>query len=442
MTEPGGRGTELRERLQELNRKIEANPPPGPFRRGFFRSPLRAPWLTSVFGFALLIGLPIVILTGLLSYAAYNPRLGMNDITPARGLLGFYFFDWPTSPSWLYRLNQGLHVTLGIALVPLVLAKLWSVIPKLFDWPPAKSLAQLVERVTIGLLVGSVIFEFVTGILNAQNYYPFPFSFYDSHLYGAWVFIGAFVSHVAIKLPTMWRSLKTRSLRKELRTPLAETEPEPLDPDALAPTDPAEPSLSRRGALGLVGAASITLFALTVGQTLGGKLRQTALLTPRGRIYGDKPNDFQVNKTASAVGIKPEQTGAGWRLALNGPTPLSLTRDQLLAMPQHTEKLPIACVEGWSTVQEWTGVRLADLAAMAGYKGRGSVLVESLQESGDFSRATLSHAQLSNTRSLLALKVNGADLALDHGFPARVIVPAAPGVHNTKWVRALTFGKG
>jgi DMSO/TMAO reductase YedYZ molybdopterin-dependent catalytic subunit len=44
-----------------------------------------------------------------------------------------------------------------------------------------------------------------------------------------------------------------------------------------------------------------------------------------------------------------------------------------------------------------------------------------------------------NPDSLLALRVNGADLSLDHGFPARVIVPAAPGVHNTKWVASMRF---
>jgi len=35
--------------------------------------------------------------------------------------------------------------------------------------------------------------------------------------------------------------------------------------------------------------------------------------------------------------------------------------------------------------------------------------------------------------------VNGEDLSLDHGFPARIIVPALPGVHNTKWVSKLAF---
>ena len=37
------------------------------------------------------------------------------------------------------------------------------------------------------------------------------------------------------------------------------------------------------------------------------------------------------------------------------------------------------------------------------------------------------------------LRVSGANLPMDHGYPARVIVPGLPGVHNTKWVGALTF---
>jgi DMSO/TMAO reductase YedYZ molybdopterin-dependent catalytic subunit len=41
--------------------------------------------------------------------------------------------------------------------------------------------------------------------------------------------------------------------------------------------------------------------------------------------------------------------------------------------------------------------------------------------------------------ALLALCVNGVDLSPDHGYPARVIVPALPGVHCTKWVRSIEF---
>jgi DMSO/TMAO reductase YedYZ molybdopterin-dependent catalytic subunit len=45
-----------------------------------------------------------------------------------------------------------------------------------------------------------------------------------------------------------------------------------------------------------------------------------------------------------------------------------------------------------------------------------------------------------NPGSLLAFRVNGAELSADHGYPARVIVPGAPGVHNIKWVTKMTFG--
>ncbi|MBJ7521048.1 MAG: molybdopterin-dependent oxidoreductase, partial [Solirubrobacteraceae bacterium] len=58
---------------------------------------------------------------------------------------------------------------------------------------------------------------------------------------------------------------------------------------------------------------------------------------------------------------------------------------------------------------------------------------------GAFRQATIGRAQVQDERSLLALRVNGEDLPLDHGFPARIIVPALPGVHCTKWVRGLRF---
>ncbi len=134
--------------------------------------------------------------------------------------------------------------------------------------------------------------------------------------------------------------------------------------------------------------------------------------------------------------------GPGWRLKLRGGSEdVDLDRDGLLVQ-QHAERLPIACVEGWTTWQTWTGVRLADLAALAGTAADGAnLLVESLQEAGAFRQATLAANQIGDERSLLALKVNGEDLTLDHGFPAQVIVPALPGVHNTKWVSRMTFSE-
>jgi DMSO/TMAO reductase YedYZ molybdopterin-dependent catalytic subunit len=440
------RGPRARRRFRSGRRPhrltaLAASGPPGPFRPGFWRSSLRGPWLTSVFGLVLLFGITIDFVTGLLSYAAYNPGLGaLNDQTPDKGPLGFYLFTWPTHPYWLYRLNQGVHVTLGIALIPVLLAKLWSVIPRLFGWPPVASPAQALERLSLVLLVGGAIFEFATGVLNIQLDYIFPGSFYTLHFYGAWVFIAAFTAHVALRLRKMWRGLRGLSLRAVLRTGTAATEPEPPDEDGLVSAAPSTATVSRRGALALVGAGSLALLVTTAGQSIGGALRSTALLAPHNREPGSGPNGFQINKSAAGVGITAADIGPDWRLEVHGTHRLVFTRPELLALPQHSAALPIACVEGWSTQdQNWSGLRLAQLAALAGVADASSVLVESVQRGGPFSQVLLAGNQIRDPLSLLALHVNGAPLSPDHGYPARVIVPANPGVNNTKWVRSLTF---
>ncbi|WP_285568775.1 molybdopterin-dependent oxidoreductase [Streptomyces sp. NBC_01463] len=405
-----------------------------PSAPGFWRSPVRGVRFTAVLGLVLLVGITVLFVTGLLSYAAYNPDLNpVNDKTPDKGLLGFYLFDWPTGPHWLYRLTQGVHVTLGIVLVPVLLAKLWSVVPRLFALPPARSVGHALERISLLLLVGGALFEFVTGLLNIQLEYLFPGSFYPLHFYGAWVFFAAFLAHAGLRAPQAVRVLRSGALSGS------------VEGDVLQSPAPGPATLSRRGALAVVGAGSLVLLVTSAGRSFDGPLRRLAALTPHGAAEpGSGPNGFQINKTAAAVGVTTVDAGEGWLLTVSGPAgDLRFTRAQLLALDQYSAALPIACVEGWSTADQWwRGVRLSHLAALAGYPHRPpGVLVESLQRSGPFRRAALRDNQVRDPRSLLALQVNGEDLTPDHGYPARIIVPAAPGVLNTKWVSRLTFGE-
>ena len=409
--------------------------PPGPFRPGFFRSPLRGPWLTSALGSILLVLITIVATTGFLSHAAYMPDLAGNAIVPVdRDLPWLTFFDWPTGPSWLYATTQGLHTNVGLVAIPFLLAKLWSVIPRLFAFPPVTSPAQAIERLSIALLVSSAVFELATGVMNAQYWYPFNFNFVVAHYYGGIIFVASLALHVIVKLPVIARAYRQRGVLKPLRESLEQTKPEPEDEHGgLVTTNPAEPTLSRRGLFAFAGAGAGVLLLGNLGQSVGGPLRSLALFAPRRE-------DFPVNKTARAAGVTAEMAGPGFALKLRvGDTEVSFSREELLALPQRTARLPIACVEGWSTTQEWTGVQLSVLAERAGAPGASQVLVESLQPAGVLSRASLSGAQIAADDALLALKVNGSDLSMDHGYPARIIVPALPGVHNTKWVATMTF---
>src|SRR5260370_38734130 len=95
----------------------------------------------------------------------------------------------------------------------------------------------------------------------------------------------------------MVRALRSRSLRAELRTSRADTVPETATSDLVA-VDPAPPTLSRRGALALVGGGSLLVTGLTAGHTIGGFTRRAPILIPRGRSYGNRPNHFPTNRTA------------------------------------------------------------------------------------------------------------------------------------------------
>jgi DMSO/TMAO reductase YedYZ molybdopterin-dependent catalytic subunit len=195
--------------------------------------------------------------------------------------------------------------------------------------------------------------------------------------------------------------------------------------------------MSRRALLGTVGAGSLLLLLQGAGQSVGGPFRALAFLLPRGHVRSG-PLGFPVNKTAAAAGISASSISPRWRLELAGARAMTLSREQLLGLPQHTYDLPIACVEGWSTTQRWSGVRLQDLASLCGMAGSVTATTRSL-EHGTFGHATLGHEQVGDGRTLLALRVNGLDLSLDHGYPARVIGPGLPGVHCTKWVSKISF---
>ena len=338
----------------------------GPFRPEFWRSPLRGPWLTSFLGTLLVPAITVIAATGFLDHWAHYPELGGNGTVGPSGDIPVLFHFPASWPSWSYAVTQGTHVTLGLVVLPLVLAKLWSVMPKLFQRPAARSVAAALERISLLGLVASVLVEFATGILATDNWTPWSFNFNTVHYYGARMFGTLFVLHACIKLPVVRRAYRERGFLKPLMQSVAQTKPEPPDDGGLAPINPAAPTISRRGVLAMLGGASLTIFAVQAGESIGGPLRPLALLAPRGRVFGTGPNDFPITHTAAWAQITSEMTGADWRLTVVGTRTISFSRQQLLALAQSTRTLTIACTDGWSTTQHWTGVRLAELARLAG----------------------------------------------------------------------------
>nr|WP_034289847.1 molybdopterin-dependent oxidoreductase [Amycolatopsis benzoatilytica] len=346
-----------------------------------------------------LLGLAFLICfaTGLLSHLIQHPP-------------GWFF--WPSRPVWLYRVTQGAHVLSGIAAIPLLLAKLWSVYPKLFERPLVRSIPHAVERLSILVLSGAAFFELSSGLLNVAQNYPWNFYFPQVHYAVAWVAIGSILVHVAVKLPAIRRALSREA----------------------TPAEPTGHGLSRRGFLTTTGVAAGVAVLATAGATVPA-LRGISGLSWRSDKGTQK---LPVNRTAVAAQVTRAALDPGWRLSVVTPAGRrQFTLTELRALPQSTVELPIACVEGWSQLATWRGISFPDLLRAVGSKPGVEVRVTSLEKTGLYGISTLPGEHTADPLTLLALELNGEVLNLDHGFPCRVIAPSRPGVLQTKWVEKL-----
>jgi DMSO/TMAO reductase YedYZ molybdopterin-dependent catalytic subunit len=353
--------------------------------------------VTSKIGLALAVTFTTCFLTGLISHLIQHP--------PA-------WFFWPSRPVGLYRVTQGLHVISGVASIPLLLAKLWSVYPKLFGRPLVRSLPHALERLSILVLSGAAFFELTTGLLNVAQNYPWGFYFPQVHYAVAWLAIGSILVHVAVKLPVVRRALSRGTPEEE----------------------PPATGLSRRGFLRTTGLATGVAVVATAGATVPFLRGVSGLAWKTGKGTQNLP----VNRTAVAAGVTRTAQAADWRLSIvtpRGTTKLSL--DELRALPQTTAELPIACVEGWSQSATWRGISLPALLKAVGASPGTAVRVSSLERSGLYGVSVLPGEHTADDLTLLALELNGEVLDLDHGFPCRIIAPNRPGVLQTKWVTKL-----
>ncbi|WP_051781768.1 MULTISPECIES: molybdopterin-dependent oxidoreductase [unclassified Streptomyces] len=372
--------------------------PPGPPIT--FTARLHDARTATVIGRLLGLALVVCFATGVLSHFLQHPPLWSADRLPSR-------------PYWGYRLSQGLHVASGTAAIPLLAAKLWTVYPRLFAWPPVRSVLHALERLSVAVLVAAAVFELFTGLLNTFQWYPWPFSFVPVHYAVGWLLLGALLLHVSVQWPRI-RDHFTR------RSPGTQALSEADGPD-------------RRQLLAAVAAGVGAVTLTTVGQSVTA-LGPLELFGPRSPAHG--PQGLPVNRTAAAAGVTAASLD-GWRLTLAGPRPAALTLEELRALPQYEVTLPLACVEGWSKSARWTGVRVRDLLELAGGGPGARCRVVSLEAVGAYRVMEMGRMYAQDPLTLLALRLNGEVLSLDHGYPARIIAPNRPGVLQTKWVGRL-----
>ena len=137
-------------------------------------------------------------------------------------------------------------------------------------------------------------------------------------------------------------------------------------------------------------------------------------------------------------GSMPIFDESSWRLEIDGLVrrPVSLTYDDLRALPQAEQVSTFHCVTGWTVHGvRWRGIRFKDLLAAAEpLPAATAIRFVSLEVPYEDS-LTLEQVHLPNV--MLALDLDGKPLSRAHGSPARVVIPEMYGYKGVKWLTRM-----
>jgi DMSO/TMAO reductase YedYZ molybdopterin-dependent catalytic subunit len=137
---------------------------------------------------------------------------------------------------------------------------------------------------------------------------------------------------------------------------------------------------------------------------------------------------------------------ADWRLTVDGlvERPLSLSLEELRALPTRTQITCHDCVEGWSCVGQWTGVRLSTVLQMARLRPLARYIVfhcaDALEQTLDGTGQYYESIDLIDAfhpQTILAYDMNGSTLPIAHGAPLRLRVERQLGYKMAKYVMRI-----
>jgi DMSO/TMAO reductase YedYZ molybdopterin-dependent catalytic subunit len=152
------------------------------------------------------------------------------------------------------------------------------------------------------------------------------------------------------------------------------------------------------------------------------------------------PPGQQVITKLRPMGGEPGDTSkSNYRLRVHGEvtTELDLGFRDLLKMAQVTRAEDVHCVTGWTVLgARWTGVQISSLAKLAGVKDTARFVVFEAAH-GYTANLPISNALAAN--SMIAHKVDGAPLTVEHGAPLRAVVPDLYFWKSAKYLTGIRF---
>lgn len=175
-------------------------------------------------------------------------------------------------------------------------------------------------------------------------------------------------------------------------------------------------------------------------RTLGGRqpmAREFTVADISPSFRGNGSTDVGTPKYAASVA----NGFADWRLEVRGlvERPLSLSMEQVRALPQRTQITRHDCVEGWSAIGQWTGPQLSAILDAAGLKDEARYIVFRCADTlgGAYYYETCDLDDAFHPQTIIAHQLNGEPLPVKNGAPLRLRIERQLGYKHAKYLTAI-----
>lgn len=212
-------------------------------------------------------------------------------------------------------------------------------------------------------------------------------------------------------------------------------------PDTRGMGRPADPDLRPYGRRAFLGVVALGLTSLAWGEpawrALSSVLGPVAARVPGANALPSLAGGWRIYNVSPPM---PMFDRATWRLRIEGlvERPVTLSYDELRALPRAEQVSDFHCVTGWSVEDvRWAGVRFDDLLELSRPLPEAQAIACVSAEAPYVDTLTLEQAFLPD--AMLAYEMDGAPLSRPHGAPTRVVIPEMYGYKNVKWVERIVL---
>ena len=141
------------------------------------------------------------------------------------------------------------------------------------------------------------------------------------------------------------------------------------------------------------------------------------------------------------MGMSDDFDPATWKLKVvrNPGDTLFITLDEIKALPKTEIVFDFKCIEGWSQVTHWAGVKFSDFAAKYNLDAQTQMKYVGLVTPDKKYYVGIDMPSIMHPQTLLCYEMNGKALPMNQGYPLRLIIPVKYGIKHLKRISTISF---